>query len=323
MKSTRIERARSYLAKMPVAVSGQGGHTSAFKAICAAAVGFDLSEDEALAALADWNTDCQPPWSERELRHKIASARRNCKRPAGFLLKEQGSARPSTASDFEGDNERKARLRSRWPAFQQLTDLERDAVAQLRRLPQIAVLAATRIGVLSGASVDGYQSFVLHEGTFAQARRLDGQPYRLADGRQTKAKNLPGSQGAFIGQNLLGGPTTKVLLVEGVIALLEALAAYEIVCPTDDWTILAATSAVSRFERAPKLLARLANRFIRIVPDNEPDGAGHQAAAAWLAELEALRCGVEVRALPEGIKDLGPLIAYPVQYHKNLHALFQ
>ena len=45
-----------------------------------------------------------------------------------------------------------------------------------------------------------------------------------ADGTPIKASNLPGSQGAFIGQGWLG-ETTHVLLVEGAIGLIEGLAA--------------------------------------------------------------------------------------------------
>ena len=33
--------------------------------------GFDLSADEALDVLADWNARCQPPWPEQDLMNKV------------------------------------------------------------------------------------------------------------------------------------------------------------------------------------------------------------------------------------------------------------
>lgn len=69
-----FDRASRYAAKMPISVSGQNGSKPAFIAACRVALGFDLSEEDAVAALASWNQACHPPWSERELRHKVQSA---------------------------------------------------------------------------------------------------------------------------------------------------------------------------------------------------------------------------------------------------------
>ena len=69
-----VERARKYIARMPVAVSGQGGHNAAFHVACVLLLGFGLHEANAWALLCEWNQVCQPPWSERELRHKLDSA---------------------------------------------------------------------------------------------------------------------------------------------------------------------------------------------------------------------------------------------------------
>jgi hypothetical protein len=37
--------------------------------------GFQLDDEQALQLLEEWNARCLPPWSEKELRHKIAQAR--------------------------------------------------------------------------------------------------------------------------------------------------------------------------------------------------------------------------------------------------------
>ena len=52
---------------------------------CRIVRGFELSDDEALAVLNEWNWRCEPPCSERELRDKIARARRYGKEQIGGL----------------------------------------------------------------------------------------------------------------------------------------------------------------------------------------------------------------------------------------------
>lgn len=83
---TRIERARKYLSKIPGAVSGAGGHTQTFNAVAAMMFGFDLSTDATLDLLLEYNQRCDPPWSERELKHKIDSVASRCTRERGYLL---------------------------------------------------------------------------------------------------------------------------------------------------------------------------------------------------------------------------------------------
>lgn len=56
------------------AVAGEGGHNATFRAACKLRDA-GLSVDEALAMFSDWNeTNAFPPWSAKELLHKIESA---------------------------------------------------------------------------------------------------------------------------------------------------------------------------------------------------------------------------------------------------------
>ena len=69
-----VERFRSYARKMEPAISGQNGSDVAYRA-AAEANRFGLTREEALSVLAsEWNDTCIPPWSEKELKHKIDSA---------------------------------------------------------------------------------------------------------------------------------------------------------------------------------------------------------------------------------------------------------
>lgn len=84
-----VERARRYLHRMPPAVSGQGGHNATFRAACVLVLGFNLPPELAFDLLAEWNGRCEPPWTDRELWHKIGDA---SKRPGerGWLLTDNG-----------------------------------------------------------------------------------------------------------------------------------------------------------------------------------------------------------------------------------------
>jgi hypothetical protein len=325
MKPTIIERARAYLAKMPVSVAGQGGHAAAFAAAVVLTKGFNLAEDESIRLLLEWNAGCLPPWSESDLRHKLRSAAKSNKQD-GYLLaddrepQEYQAARP----DYESEADRKVRQRKQWPEFKPLKRAGVESIAKLRGVDPDAVDLAHRCGLLKGAMVDGHRCLVITEGKFAQARRLDGQLLKGNDGEPIKSKNLPGSEGAFIGFSWL---TTErhILLVEGCVGLLEGMAAllpYYCALP-EAWAVIAALSAYSRFSRAPELLASLAGKHVRIVPDNDESGAGFRAASIWLTELEAAGATVDAFRLPPGIKDIGELLAAPELHAQTLQSLFQ
>lgn len=104
----KIERARRYIARIPGAISGAGGHTATFNAVAHVMIGFDLDPDTTLSIVAsDFNPRCDPPWSERELLHKIRSVAERCERPRGYLLEadrrpvhttQQAASRPTVTS---------------------------------------------------------------------------------------------------------------------------------------------------------------------------------------------------------------------------------
>lgn len=71
-----VERARRYVAKMPPAVSGRHGHDQTFAVACALVQGFGLSVAEAGPLIAEYNSRCVPPWSDRDLAHKLDHADR-------------------------------------------------------------------------------------------------------------------------------------------------------------------------------------------------------------------------------------------------------
>ncbi len=80
-----IDRARAYLDRVPPARQGEGGDTHTFTVVCRVVRGFDLGDEDALDVLGPWNSRCVPPWSEADLRDKIAGARKYGTEPIGEL----------------------------------------------------------------------------------------------------------------------------------------------------------------------------------------------------------------------------------------------
>jgi hypothetical protein len=84
-----VVRARQYVAAIPPAISGQHGDVHTFRVCCRVIRGFALADDEALDVLREWNSRCEPPWSDRELMDKLSRAHRYGREPIGSLLEER------------------------------------------------------------------------------------------------------------------------------------------------------------------------------------------------------------------------------------------
>lgn len=84
------ERARRCVATMRPAISGQGGHDATFAVACVLVWGFDLSINEAMSVLSEYNSRCDPPWTDNQLFHKLQTAESWPKhdKPRGHLIGE-------------------------------------------------------------------------------------------------------------------------------------------------------------------------------------------------------------------------------------------
>jgi len=68
-------RAIKYIATMPPAIAGQGGHAATWNVARKLAADFRLDESATLRIMREhYNPRCVPPWSERELAHKASEA---------------------------------------------------------------------------------------------------------------------------------------------------------------------------------------------------------------------------------------------------------
>jgi RecA-family ATPase len=98
---TTQERARLWLDRVPPSVSGANGHGQCMTAARGLVWGFCLSTSDAMDLLCEWNRSCQPPWSQRELDHKIEQALSiPFGYPKGYLLNAGGPAMPVEKVDL-------------------------------------------------------------------------------------------------------------------------------------------------------------------------------------------------------------------------------
>lgn len=83
------ERARRYVAAMPQSVSGAGGHDAFFNCVRMLIHGWGFTPNEARPYVMDFNSRCEPPWSEGEINHKLRSVDAlTSKWPRGYLRRE-------------------------------------------------------------------------------------------------------------------------------------------------------------------------------------------------------------------------------------------
>lgn len=66
----------NYVSKMEPAISGKGGHRQTYKVACRIRdfVSSFMTPEQAMPLMRRYNERCEPPWSEKELIHKLESA---------------------------------------------------------------------------------------------------------------------------------------------------------------------------------------------------------------------------------------------------------
>ncbi len=99
-----FRRAKGYLAKMEAAVSGCGGHDRTYAAATCMVHGFGLEPDVAFDLLMnEYNPRCQPPWSEKEIGHKVNdAATKEHMLPYGWLRDAAPPSRSQKPSSLPG-----------------------------------------------------------------------------------------------------------------------------------------------------------------------------------------------------------------------------
>jgi len=71
----RKQAATKWMSKRPPAVEGCHGDQHTFNTACQLVIDHGLHDPDALSLLRAWNEECEPPWTEDELRQKLDNAR--------------------------------------------------------------------------------------------------------------------------------------------------------------------------------------------------------------------------------------------------------
>lgn len=94
-KASVFDRARKYLDKVDPAISGQRGHDQTFKAASKLIEGFGLSIDDARPILKEYSLTCCPPWTDKQIEHKLEDAEKNADpSKRGYLLRSEFDPKP-------------------------------------------------------------------------------------------------------------------------------------------------------------------------------------------------------------------------------------
>lgn len=103
-RTSVLDRCIKYLAKVPPGIAGQGGHNATFYAACLC-IRFGLNEAEAMQAMESFNARCQPPWSSKELEHKLKDARVKVadENMVGVMIKDRPASPAPVRRLHDGD----------------------------------------------------------------------------------------------------------------------------------------------------------------------------------------------------------------------------
>lgn len=288
-------RARAYLAKLPPAIAGQAGSSATFAAACRL-VEFGLSFDEALSVFAAWNqTHCQPPWSEPELRHKLADAFKRTQPKPEFVTARSRAAVSGVGRRVTGpglllitaaSHNRSAQLALSKLTLTAGTAEQHAKIAQLRGLSPQAVALASERGLVRFGRYGHPAWFILDASQrVAQARRMDGMKWH-----GMKALNLAGSQASWPVGIREAEKFPSVALCEGGPDL---LAAFHFILREQrqaDCAPVAMLGACAKIHA--DALLHFAGKRVRIF--GHADAQGDKAVDRWAAQLASV--GAEVDA---------------------------
>jgi hypothetical protein len=300
-----IDRARAYLAKLPPAIAGQGGHAATFTAACRL-VEFGLSFEQAVPLLAEWNeTHCQPSWTEAELCHKLADAfKRTLPKPqfvnrAFSPVSTSRTANQSASNrilarrfsekgDKSGKKSVPAEIQTLAAQLHEGTEADLSVLAALRGLSVAGVALASARGFLRFGRYHGQATWFVLDGSRlnACARRMDGKPWH-ADG--AKSFILRGSHAAWPLGISEARNVGNVLLCEGAPDL---LAACHFIVTQSRQADCAPVAMLSGNYRIPaSALPLFTGRRVRIYAHD--DETGYRAVLRWAAQLKTRGADVD------------------------------
>jgi hypothetical protein len=292
-------RAAAYLARLPRAVSGAGGHRATFAAACRL-VEFGLAFEQAMPLLGAWNeTHCDPQWTELELQHKLADAfKRTGPKPeliaarnslaSASAPRQKPSVRPadvlksSLKSNPSASDIRESELLKLAPHFQPGASQQIGALATMRGLSPAGIALASSRGLLRFGRYHGAPAWIVLDASHRNgcARRMDGSDW---GGKVAKSLVFKGAVASWPIGITEAQPFSVVLLCEGAPDLLAACHFIAMQGRESDCAPVAMLSAA--YNIPPQTLPMFKGKRVRIFAHD--DLTGYRAASRWQAALES------------------------------------
>ena len=322
-------RAAAYLAKLPPAVAGNGGHAATFAAACRL-VEFGLPFERALPLLLAWNqTHCKPLWTEAGLRHKLADAFKRTSPKPEFATRQavthRGNPSPGR-SQSKTVTRRAATGRSHKPLALASESSAASVIRQmLGQAPVITaasnarILAAQRglasMGLMTAWSRDvlrfdnhlGKPAWFILDSSHrnACARRMDGLPWFEGTASECKAVILRGAQAKWPIGLPEARPFPKILLCEGAP---DFLAAFHIITALRrDREFAPVVMLSGSYPLHTDALRMFKEKRVRIFAHNDSTGA--RAAAKWKSQIIGHAPDTDIFSFaPYRVKDLNDFV---------------
>ena len=97
-------RVHAYLNQCEPARDGERGHDTTYRVACQIVNGFRFDPETALRFMRYYNQKCEPPWSEKELQHKVDEAlKAQHNKAPGHLLEHKPPANPLFSQQLQND----------------------------------------------------------------------------------------------------------------------------------------------------------------------------------------------------------------------------
>jgi hypothetical protein len=278
-----FDRARAYLAKLPPAIAGNGGHAATFAAACRL-VEFGFAFEQAAPLLAAWNeTHCQPQWTVAELNHKLNDAYKRTATKPQFLSEPIRAARVM------------ATVAPAKPAVADFSASTLDASATTQQFFTLASLRGISVEGVKLAYERGLLRFGQHQSRAAwfildksrrvvQARRMDGQAWTA----NAKAWTLRGSQAAWPVGVEESAPFSNIAFCEGSPDL---LAAHHFIWTENRKLDCAAIAIFGGANIHPDALPFFENKRVRIF--RHVDLTGDAAMNRWAKQIAEAGANVD------------------------------
>jgi len=134
----REDRAWAYILKCPDAISGQGGHDATLHVACEC-IRFDLNDAAAWRVMLRFNAEkCKPPWTEKELWHKVEDAQLKAGHERGMRLENSAHRRRTKPLAEPPEVETKVAPKSGAPLLDDIGNAQRFARQHAENVKYVA-----------------------------------------------------------------------------------------------------------------------------------------------------------------------------------------